>query len=136
MPMLTPGQAASAQDEDVPLHPHARLLRIHLLVVRQRRFRRSQMHPGRHARQVVRRAVPPLSIYHGGRDFLVLAEPLIRRLEEKEKAVNVIKVTKLDKSEHCDFYWAAEAVEWAYESFRGESRSYSVKEGSAVLIRW
>ena len=42
---------------------------------------------------------PPLSIYHGGRDFLVLAEPLIERMKEKEKDVNVIKVTKLDKSE-------------------------------------
>jgi len=42
---------------------------------------------------------PPLSIYHGGRDFLVLAEPLIERMKHKEKDVNVIKVTKLDKSE-------------------------------------
>lgn len=42
---------------------------------------------------------PPLSIYHGGRDYLVLAEPLIERMEKKEKDVNVIKVTKLDKSE-------------------------------------
>jgi hypothetical protein len=42
---------------------------------------------------------PPLSIYHGGRDFLVLAEPLIERMQNKEKDVKVIKVTKLDKSE-------------------------------------
>lgn len=42
---------------------------------------------------------PPLSIYHGGRDFLVLAEPLIERMKEKEKDVKVIKVTKLDLSE-------------------------------------
>jgi len=42
---------------------------------------------------------PPLSIYHGGRDFLVLAEPLIERMKHKEKDVNVIKVTKIDKSE-------------------------------------
>ncbi|KIR30947.1 lipid particle protein [Cryptococcus deuterogattii LA55] len=60
---------------------------------------------------------PPLSIYHGGRDFLVFADPLLRRLKEKEKDVKVIKVTKLEDSEHCDFYWAAEAVEWAYLSF-------------------
>ena len=44
---------------------------------------------------------PPLSIYHGGRDYLVLAEPLIERMKTKEKDVNVIKVTKLDLSEVC-----------------------------------
>jgi pimeloyl-ACP methyl ester carboxylesterase len=64
---------------------------------------------------------PPLSIYYGGRDYLVLTEPLLERLKEKETDVNVIKVTKIDKSEHCDFYWAAEAVEWAFESFVGKS---------------
>lgn len=63
---------------------------------------------------------PPLSIYYGGCDYLVLTEPLLERLEQKEKDVRVVKVTKLDKSEHCDFYWAAEAVEWGYESFVGE----------------
>jgi lysosomal acid lipase/cholesteryl ester hydrolase len=46
---------------------------------------------------------PPLSIYHGGRDYLVLAEPLIERMKTKEKDVNVIKVTKLDLSEVCPF---------------------------------
>lgn len=46
---------------------------------------------------------PPLSIYHGGRDYLVLAEPLIERMKTKEKDVNVIKVTKLDLSEVCLF---------------------------------
>lgn len=66
---------------------------------------------------------PPLSIYHGGRDFLVLAEPLIERMKHKEKDVNVIKVTKLDQSEHCDFYWAAEAVEWAYLSILDDLES-------------
>ncbi|BEI82820.1 hypothetical protein CcaverHIS002_0306880 [Cutaneotrichosporon cavernicola] len=60
---------------------------------------------------------PPLSIYYGGRDYLVLCEPLLERLKHKEKDVRVLKVTKLDLSEHCDFYWAAEAVEWAYDSF-------------------
>lgn len=53
---------------------------------------------------------------------MVFADPLLERLKEKEKDVRVIKVTKLEDSEHCDFYWAAEAVEWAYLSFLGESR--------------
>jgi hypothetical protein len=42
---------------------------------------------------------PPLSIYYGGRDYLVWADPLLDRLKEKEKDVKVIKVTKLDQSE-------------------------------------
>ncbi|ORX35150.1 Alpha/Beta hydrolase protein [Kockovaella imperatae] len=66
---------------------------------------------------------PSLSIYHGGKDYLVLAEPLLERLKHKEKDVKVIKVTKLDESEHCDFYWAAEAVEWAYMSFLDDIES-------------
>ena len=42
---------------------------------------------------------PTLSIYHGGQDFLVLAEPLLERLKHKEKDVKVIKTTKLDGSQ-------------------------------------
>jgi len=44
---------------------------------------------------------PPLAIYWGGRDYLVLTEPLLERLKTKEKVVNVIKVVKLDQSEVC-----------------------------------
>jgi hypothetical protein len=87
---------------------------------------------------------PPLAIYHGGRDFLVLTEPLLDRLQTKDTDVEIIRVEKLDASEvsvagpfvdrrpqpanfcgfvtqHCDFYWAAEAVEWVYESLRRKS---------------
>ena len=42
---------------------------------------------------------PPLSIYYGGRDYLVLTEPLLERLEQKETDVKVIRVEKLDVSE-------------------------------------
>ena len=42
---------------------------------------------------------PPLSIYYGGRDYLVLTEPLLERLERKEREVRVLKVTKLEESE-------------------------------------
>lgn len=42
---------------------------------------------------------PPLSIYYGGRDYLVLTEPLLERLEKKEKDVKVLRVEKLDVSE-------------------------------------
>ncbi|KAH8115772.1 alpha/beta-hydrolase [Phellopilus nigrolimitatus] len=60
---------------------------------------------------------PPLAIYHGGRDFLVSTEPLLERIEKQEKSVNLIRVQKLDECEHCDFYLAADAVEWCFSSF-------------------
>lgn len=63
---------------------------------------------------------PPLSIYYGGRDYLVLADPLLERLKEKEKAVKVIRTRQIEQSEHCDFYWAADAVEWLFEDLVGE----------------
>jgi lysosomal acid lipase/cholesteryl ester hydrolase len=45
---------------------------------------------------------PPLSIFHGGRDYLILAEPLLKRLEEKEKNVRVMRVERLPLSEVCN----------------------------------
>lgn len=40
---------------------------------------------------------PPLSVYYGGRDFLVRAEPLLERLARE--GVEVMRVVKLDLSE-------------------------------------
>ncbi|KDQ14149.1 hypothetical protein BOTBODRAFT_32935 [Botryobasidium botryosum FD-172 SS1] len=60
---------------------------------------------------------PPLSIYYGGRDYLVLTEPLLERLEKIEKDVRVTRVERIELAEHCDFYWAADAVEWCFGSF-------------------
>lgn len=34
----------------------------------------------------------------------MLTEPLLERLEEKEKDVEVIRIKKIDLSEHCDLY--------------------------------
>lgn len=95
---------------------------------------------------------PPLSIYHGGKDYLVLTEPLLERLAEKEKGIDVIRVEKLEIAEvrlaldrrfpksftpstdhiesstqHCDFYWAALSLEWVFGSLRG--KSYCIKRG-------
>lgn len=41
---------------------------------------------------------PPLSIYYGGKDYLVLCEPLLERLEKKE-GIKPVRVEKLDISE-------------------------------------
>lgn len=62
---------------------------------------------------------PPLAIYYGGNDFLVAAEPLLERLATQEKHVEVIRAERVPLSEHCDFYWAADAVEWCFSSFLG-----------------
>lgn len=60
---------------------------------------------------------PPLSIHHGGKDYLVLTEPLLERLATVETDVNVIRVQKLDEGEHCDAFWHIDAVELCFESF-------------------
>ncbi|EJD00804.1 alpha/beta-hydrolase [Fomitiporia mediterranea MF3/22] len=60
---------------------------------------------------------PPLAIYYGGRDFLVATEPLLERIREKERHVRLVRVERLEMSEHCDFYLAADAVEWCFSSF-------------------
>ncbi|KAM0746312.1 alpha/beta-hydrolase [Meredithblackwellia eburnea MCA 4105] len=60
---------------------------------------------------------PPLAIHHGGRDYLVLTEPLIERLKTHETDVNVIRVKKMEEGEHCDFFWHVDAVELCFHSF-------------------
>lgn len=52
----------------------------------------------------------------GGRDYLVLTEPLLERLEKHEKDVRVIRVKKMEEGEHCDFFWHVDAVELCFES--------------------
>ncbi|KZO94823.1 alpha/beta-hydrolase, partial [Calocera viscosa TUFC12733] len=61
---------------------------------------------------------PPLSIFWGGRDYLVRTEPLLERLRTHERDVEVIRTQMIDPSEHCDFYWAADAVEWCFGAMR------------------
>ncbi|EPQ25636.1 uncharacterized protein PFL1_06773 [Pseudozyma flocculosa PF-1] len=58
---------------------------------------------------------PPLSIFSGGMDFLVLTDPLMDRLEKKEKGVRLKRFKRQDEAEHCDHFWAADAVEWCFE---------------------
>ncbi|KAL5508596.1 hypothetical protein ACEPAH_6215 [Sanghuangporus vaninii] len=60
---------------------------------------------------------PPLSIYHGGRDFLVATEPFLERIRRCERTVKLVRVCEMVDSEHCDFYLAAEAVEWCFSLF-------------------
>lgn len=57
---------------------------------------------------------PPLSIYSGGMDFLVLTEPLLDRLENEESDVRLVRYKRQEEAEHCDHFWAADAVEWCF----------------------
>ncbi|KAG9017390.1 hypothetical protein FRB93_007504 [Tulasnella sp. JGI-2019a] len=59
---------------------------------------------------------PPLSIYWGGKDTLIDTDALVERLKT-EPAVTVLRTVKLEEAEHCDFYYAADAVEWCFSSF-------------------
>ncbi|GAA6054392.1 hypothetical protein JCM3770_002234 [Rhodotorula araucariae] len=60
---------------------------------------------------------PPLAIHHGGKDYLVLTEPLLERLKTHESDVQLIRVQKMDDGEHCDFFWHIDAVELCFHSF-------------------
>jgi lysosomal acid lipase/cholesteryl ester hydrolase len=57
---------------------------------------------------------PPLSIFSGGMDFLVLTEPLLDRLENEESDVRLLRYKRQEEAEHCDHFWACDAVEWCF----------------------
>lgn len=97
---------------------------------------------------------PPLSIYYGGKDYLVLTEPLLERLEKKEN-IHPIRVEKLDELEvslcmtclcqnsetnmvvvvqHCDFHFSSTAVEDVFFSLRGDLLEVTWLPQSIVLM--
>ena len=47
-------------------------------------------------------------------------DPLLKCLQEQEKAVKVIRTKQIELSEHCDFYWVAGTVEWLFEDLVSE----------------
>lgn len=57
---------------------------------------------------------PPLSIFSGGMDFLVLTEPLLDRLENEESDIRLLRYKRQEEAEHCDHFWACDAVEWCF----------------------
>ena len=80
---------------------------------------------------------PPLAIYSGGMDFLVLTDPLIDRLKTCEKDVRVIRAKRQEEAEHCDHFWAAEAVEWCFKDILEDietTRPLYPEEAAAVAI--
>jgi len=47
---------------------------------------------------------PPLSLFYGGRDFLILADPLLERIRECEPHVQLIRTEKIEASEVSAFF--------------------------------
>lgn len=84
---------------------------------------------------------PPLALYHGGQDFLVLVQPLLDRLKTNEKSVRLIREYKLDEGEHCDHFWHVDAVELCFhrfiediESTRDDKREVVKDPIQAILV--
>ena len=66
---------------------------------------------------------PPVSLFAGGQDRLVLTEPLLEHIRKHEPDVNLLRVKTQPQAEHCDHYWAADAVEWCFLDIMGSSFS-------------
>ncbi|KAH8921157.1 alpha/beta-hydrolase [Atractiella rhizophila] len=54
---------------------------------------------------------PPLMIAYGKLDTLVLGEPLVQRIKEREPDVRLVKVVALENYDHLDLTWSVDAVE-------------------------
>ena len=62
---------------------------------------------------------PPLSLYGGGSDHLVLSGPVLEHFNNYEPHVRLIREMIIPGAEHCDHYWAADAVEWCFYDILG-----------------
>lgn len=62
---------------------------------------------------------PPLSLYGGGSDRLVLPQPVREHFSQYEPDVRIIREKIQPDAEHCDHYWAANAVEWCFHDIMG-----------------
>ena len=62
---------------------------------------------------------PPLSLYCGEQDQIVLFQPFLERIAKHEPSLRVIRTQVQPDAEHCDHYWAADAVEWCFYDIFG-----------------
>jgi lysosomal acid lipase/cholesteryl ester hydrolase len=53
---------------------------------------------------------PPLAIYYGTLDYLVLGKPLVQRIRDNEPNVRLVKAVALENYEHLDMVWGVNAV--------------------------
>ncbi|GAA6038415.1 hypothetical protein JCM8097_007637 [Rhodosporidiobolus ruineniae] len=61
---------------------------------------------------------PPLAIFYGTLDTLVLGKPLVERIRSHEPHVRLVKAVALENYEHQDFIWAHTAVKECYYGIR------------------
>ncbi|KAM0790644.1 hypothetical protein ACM66B_004505 [Microbotryomycetes sp. NB124-2] len=57
------------------------------------------------------RSFPPLAIFYGTRDMLVLGKPLVERIRQHEPNVDLRKVVALQDYEHLDMIWGVNCVQ-------------------------
>lgn len=62
---------------------------------------------------------PPLALYGGGEDHLVLPKPASQHFHAHEPHVYILREQIQPTAEHCDHYWAADAVEWCFHDILG-----------------
>lgn len=84
---------------------------------------------------------PPLALYSGGQDRLVLTEPLLQHLKEHEPDVQLVRVSNQPEAEHCDHFWAADAVEWCFYDIVGTCETnlkmiLSVRDTTPRMPTW
>ncbi|WAR58155.1 hypothetical protein PtB15_5B387 [Puccinia triticina] len=118
------------QTQDVQIHPLPRLICGHLLVDGLPGLLDPRLRSGPGSRTMIGCQVPPLALYHGGKDYLVLTDPLLKRLETREKSVELICNFKLEEGEHCDTFWHADAVELCFHQMLG----YREDSGSVHVV--
>ncbi|BGP26452.1 cholesterol esterase [Rhodotorula toruloides] len=76
-------------------------------------------------------SMPPLAIFYGTLDTLVLGKPLVERIRSHEPNVRLVKAVALENYEHQDPIWAHTAIKEVYPGIREviEETRYGYKRG-------
>ncbi|BGP10093.1 cholesterol esterase [Rhodotorula toruloides] len=76
-------------------------------------------------------SMPPLAIFYGTLDTLVLGKPLVERIRSHEPSVRLVKAVALENYEHQDPIWAHTAIREVYPGIKEviEETRYGYKRG-------
>jgi lysosomal acid lipase/cholesteryl ester hydrolase len=64
------------------------------------------------------RSFPPLAIFYGTLDTLVLGKPLVERIRAHEPNVRLLKVVAMENAEHMDMIWGVNMVTECFAGIR------------------